>query len=407
MPAYIHHIATDTPPFLYSNEFSRERMKSWVTEPRAKRLVDMIYERTGIDTRYSVIDDFLKNDGLFPTLPDGSINSPTTGQRNALYAKAARELAVKLAKKTLVECPQFLAGEITHVVFASCTGFTNPGPDYHIVRELGLNESVERYTVGFMGCYAAFPAMRMAAQFCEANPQAVVLVMCLELCSLHLQVSDKPESIVANALFADGAAAAIISAREPAKDRPYYRVHGFNSALVPSSESHMAWDIGDNGFNMVLSAYVPDLIGSNIREMLGGILAKRDLTPADIDEWAVHPGGRAILEQVEQHLELPADALEISRNVLRDYGNMSSPTVMFVLKGLLEEAETDRAMTCAIAFGPGLTVETAVLERCGAVITGNPSDAKVDSIPEPAKTSNYAHQRRTHSGNHQVTQTLQ
>ena len=383
MPAFIHHIATETPDFIYSNEFTRDRMKSWVSEPRAKRLIEMIYERTGIETRYSACGDFLKEDGgLFHTLPDGSMNSPTTGQRNALYAKAARELAVKLARKTLAECPQFAKGDITHVVFASCTGFANPGPDYHLIRELGLNENVERYTVGFMGCYAAFPALRMAAQFCEANPQAVVLVMCLELCSLHLQVSDKPESIVANALFADGAAAAIVSAREPARDRPFYRVHGFQSALVPSSEAHMAWDIGDHGFNMVLSAYVPELIGSNIREMISGILDKRGLSLADIDEWAVHPGGRAILEQIEEQLALPANALDMARSVLRDYGNMSSPTVMFVLKGFLEEAETERAMTCAIAFGPGLTVETAVLERCGAAISTAPK-AEVAAL-EPA-----------------------
>ncbi|MBB5032522.1 type III polyketide synthase [Prosthecobacter vanneervenii] len=369
MPAYIHHIATETPEFIYSNEFTRDRMKGWISEPRAQRLVEMIYDRTGIETRYSASDDFMKEEGaLFRTQPDGSLNSPGTGERNALYAKASRELAVKLARKTLAECPHFAKEEITHIVFASCTGFANPGPDYHIMRELGLNESVERYTVGFMGCYAAFPALRMAAQFCEANPQAVVLVMCLELCSLHLQVSEKPESIVANALFADGAAAAIVSAREPQRDRPSFRVHGFRSALVPSSEAHMAWDIGNNGFNMVLSAYVPELIGSNIRDILGGILDKHGLSATDIDEWAVHPGGRAILDQIEQQLALPASALEMSRSVLRDYGNMSSPTVMFVLKGFLEEAETKRAMTCAIAFGPGLTVETAVLERCGAAI---------------------------------------
>ena len=169
-----------------------------------------------------------------------------------------------------------------------------------------------------------------------------------------------------------------MSARKPEGGRPYYRVQGFHSALVPSSEADMAWEIGDHGFNMVLSAYVPGLIGSNIREMLSGVLAKRDLKLSDIDEWAVHPGGRAILEQVEQHLQLPPEALEISRGVLRDYGNMSSPTVMFVLKGMLEEAETDRATTCAIAFGPGLTVETAVLERCGAAIT-SPTKTKAAS----------------------------
>lgn len=367
MSAYIHHIATATPPYIYSNAFARERMKGWVGDPRAKRKVEMIYDRTGIETRYSVSDDFLKPDGsLFRTLPDGTISSPTTGQRNVLYAIASRELAVRLATQTLAGCPHFLKSDITHIVFASCTGFANPGPDYHIIRDLGLREDVERYTVGFMGCYAAFPALRMASQFCEANPDAVVLVMCLELCTLHLQVSDQLESIVANALFADGAAAAIVSAREPAGDRPFFRVQGFHSALVPSSEAHMAWEIGDNGFNMVLSAYVPDLIGSNIRDILGAVLSKRSMTLDEIDEWAVHPGGRAILEQVEHHLGLPGDALEISRSVLRDYGNMSSPTVMFVLKGLLEDAETDHATTCAIAFGPGLTVETAVLERCGA-----------------------------------------
>ena len=130
MPAFIHHISTETPDFIYSNEFTRERMKSWVSEPRAKRLVDMIYDRTGIETRYSASDDFMKDDGaLFYTLPDGSINSPTTGQRNTLYAKASRELAVKLAHKTLAECPQFAKSDITHVVFASCTGFATAGAD--------------------------------------------------------------------------------------------------------------------------------------------------------------------------------------------------------------------------------------------------------------------------------------
>lgn len=366
MDAFLHHISTITPPFPYRNEFARQRFKDWVTTPKAKRLVDLIYDRTGIETRYSVSDDFLSEKGkLFYTLPDGTVNSPTTGQRNGLYASASRELTVKLARNTLADCPRFAKEQITHLVFASCTGFANPGPDYHVIRELGLNETVERYTVGFMGCYAAFPALRMAAQFCAANREAVVLVICLELCTLHLQVSDLPESIVANALFGDGAAAAIVSAQPPAPDRPHYRLRAFHSALLPSGEEHMAWDIGDHGFNMVLSAYVPDLIGSNIRGILNGILAKRNLAFSDIDEWAVHPGGRAILEQVEEHLELPPGALTVSRSILRDYGNMSSPTILFVLKRMLEEATAESATTCAVAFGPGLTVEGAVLDRCG------------------------------------------
>ncbi len=159
----------------------------------------------------------------------------------------------------------FSVADVTHIIFASCTGFTNPGPDYHIIRELGLNPGVERYTLGFMGCYAAFPALRMAGQFCEANPRAVVLVVCLELCSLHLQINDQPDSILANSLFADGAAAVVVSSRKPPPEIPAYRLQSFASALVTDGEADMAWDIGNEGFNIVLSSYVPEILGARVR----------------------------------------------------------------------------------------------------------------------------------------------
>ena len=370
MSAYIHHITTRTPRFAYSQAYTRDRLKGWAADPKTKRLINAIYNRSGIETRHSVIGDFIAGEQpeLYHTAEDGSLVSPRTGARNACYARESRRLAVEVARQALADAPGFSAQDVTHIIFTSCTGFANPGPDYHVIRELGLRENVQRYTLGFMGCYAAFPSLRMAAQFCEADPGAVVLVICLELCTLHMQASDQPDSILANSLFADGAAAAIVSGRQPPPHSAAYRLQGFESALLASSEQEMAWEIGDEGFNIVLSSYVPDIIGGNIRELLGGILSRQDLALTSIDEWAVHPGGRAILDKVQESLGLEASALDASRAVLRDYGNMSSATVLFVLKELLDQAESQPAMVCAMAFGPGLTVETAVLERLGCTV---------------------------------------
>lgn len=367
MPAYIHHIGTRVPDTTHTQDYARDRLKLWSDDPRTRRLIHAIYNRSGIDKRHIVIDDFVegREPRLFRSDAQGRPVSPTTGERNRIYAEGSRALAVELARDVLDSALGFSRQDVTHIVFASCTGFANPGPDFHIIRELGLRESIERYTLGFMGCYAAFPALRMAAQFCEANREAVVLVICLELCSLHMRINNDPNCILANSLFADGAGAAIISAREPGENVPGYRIDGFASALLPSGEGDMAWEIGDEGFNIVLSSYVPEIIGSNIESLLAGVLGSRGMSTADVDEWAVHPGGRSILDKVQQSLALPADALRHSRSVLREFGNMSSATILFVLHEMLRCAETERAATCALAFGPGLTVETAMFQRIG------------------------------------------
>ena len=368
MSAYIHHIATVTPPYTYAQSYTRDRLKDWASDPKTRRLIHAIYNRSGIETRHSVSGDFVVGTEatLFRSDAAGALIPPSTGERNRVYTHYAKELSVSLARRAIADAPGFAAEDITHVVFTSCTGFANPGPDYHIIKELGLRPNVERYTLGFMGCYAAFPSLRMAAQFCQANPEAVVLVVCLELCTLHMQINDQPDSILANSLFADGAAAAIVSAREPQAGRPAYRLDGFESALVPSSEAEMAWEIGNEGFNIVLSSYVPDIIGGNIRQLLNGVLKRHDMGVDDVQEWAVHPGGRAILDKVEESLRLSKDSLEASRTILRDYGNMSSATILFVLKEMLDSAETETAALCAMAFGPGLTVETALMQRIGS-----------------------------------------
>ncbi|WP_009958012.1 type III polyketide synthase [Verrucomicrobium spinosum] len=378
MPAYIHHISTQVPGHTYRQSDIRDRIKSWTRDLRTRRLIHNVYNRSGIETRASVLGDFEPDGASGPALyqtassADGTTVLPTgTAARNACYSREARTLAVQVARQALNGAEGFSVADVTHIIFASCTGFTNPGPDYHIIRELGLNPGVERYTLGFMGCYAAFPALRMAGQFCEANPRAVVLVVCLELCSLHLQINDQPDSILANSLFADGAAAVVVSSRKPPPEIPAYRLQSFASALVTDGEADMAWDIGNEGFNIVLSSYVPEILGARVRALMEGILQRNGLKIEEIDSWAVHPGGRAILDKVEEALHLPATALRASRQILRDFGNMSSATVLFVLKELLDSADTPAALTCAMAFGPGLTVETAVLERCGCTLPVN------------------------------------
>ncbi len=364
MSAWIRRIDTMVPGFSFSQEEAMVKMQGWAKSERERRLVRAVYRNSGIDRRHSVVRDF---DGegegaFFRRAPDGTLSPPGTAARNDIFAAESRAMSVSLARKVLRNCPGIDPAEVTHVVTVSCTGFYNPGPDYHIVRELGLSDATQRYHLGFMGCYAAFPALRMAAQFCEADPRAVVLVMCLELCSLHLQLTGSEDNLLANSLFSDGAAAAVVSSGESPPGNPAYRMEGFRSGLVPAGEQDMAWRVGDHGFDIALSSYVPRLIGANLQAMVVPSLAACGLSVRDIDTWAIHPGGKAILDQAQRGLGLAPEQVRASREVLRAYGNMSSVSILFVLEEILRSAAgTPGGRVCAVAFGPGLTVELAVL----------------------------------------------
>jgi predicted naringenin-chalcone synthase len=365
MSAWIQHIETMTPGLAYSQEYASRKMQEWIGDERRKRMIRMLYHKSGIARRHSVISSFDQNlpGDFFPIDGDGLRREPTTAERNSLYTRESRPLAVDLARAAIAKCPGIERSDITHVVTVSCTGFCNPGIDYHIITDLGLSPATERYHLGFMGCYAAFPALRMAKQFCQADPQAVVLVVCLELCTLHLQLSGSEDSLLANSLFADGAASAIVSGRPPQAGRTVYRLGEFHSTLIPSGKADMAWTIGDLGFDISLSSYVPKIIGANIREALRPVLDGRQLKLDDIRTWAVHPGGRAIIDKVAESLDLGPEQVAASRQVLQRHGNMSSATVLFVLKQILAQADGPaREPVCAMAFGPGLTVEMALLE---------------------------------------------
>ena len=354
----------------------------------AQRLVTAAFNLSGIDTRHTVIEELtLDAEGAEPQFFDPESQRllvPSTRVRNELYITEATKLFVEAGRRALAACPGIEAADVTHVVTVSCTGFYAPGPDYMLVRELGLSPGTQRYHLGFMGCYASMPALRTAKQFVEADPNAVVLVVSAELCSLHLRTSNDPDTIVASSLFADGAAAGIVSGRAPEQGELALSLDLFETVITPIGEGDMAWKIGDEGFEMVLSSYVPHIIDQHIEGALAPLLARDPVLSAAqgpaggqggglgtaVAHWAIHPGGRSILDKTEAKLGLSQAQLAPARETLRRYGNMSSATILFVMKAILEgaaskdavaPAASDGERVCAMAFGPGLTVETGLM----------------------------------------------
>jgi predicted naringenin-chalcone synthase len=354
-PARIIDIRTQVPPYVYEqNHFVREFMKTHVPGDRmTKAVLHRVYTASGIAQRHSVIPDFKPGSpgGLYYDAAAEQVKRPGTGDRNRLYKEWASRLYVGIAQDLLSE-NAVSPDAVTHVVTVSCTGFYAPGPDYDIVRRCGLRDTVRRYHIGFMGCYAAFPGLKLAQTICQAEPDAVVMVVAVELCTLHLNFAGEPDAMLSASVFADGGAGAIVTARTMGSAG--LELGMFGTHLTATGESDMAWTIGDSGFDMVLSSYIPDILQSNLNLLLPDL-------PPHVDHWAIHPGGRAILDKIQSGLGLAPDALAHSRGVLSDYGNMSSATILFVLQRFLNERP---GTLVAMAFGPGLTVETATMRVC-------------------------------------------
>ncbi len=312
-----------------------------IVDPRRAKLFARMTERAGIDRRWTVLppaaDGTQIDPGAFYHGP-----MPSTAARMRVYAAEAPGLALKAIAQLGP------LGQISHIVVASCTGFIAPGIDQLLARALDLPPTVERTLVGFMGCYAAVAALRVADHIVRATPDARVLVVMVELCSLHLQATDEIEALLAMLQFGDGAGAAIVSAepRGLAVDR-------FFAHTIPDSADLITWTIGDEGFVMNLAGAVPNRIGDALREPgMAEALTGDDA----VDRWAVHGGGRSVLDAVARGLDLPDDALDWSRGVLADFGNMSSATIMFVLERIMADPVATQD-GIAIAFGPGLAAE--------------------------------------------------
>ena len=369
----IESIATGNPPLSRSQPEAAAFMERVESLPQGiRKRIGRLYEQSGIDRRYSCVEDYAREAAdAFDFYPRtwSLAPAPTTRQRNAKYREAVLPLAEGVAQAALAEAgvsPE----EITHVVAVSCTGFFAPGLDVELVKRLGLPAHTQRVMVGFMGCYAAFNALRVAHGFCRSHPRARVLVVCAELCTLHFQVEPTLESAVINALFSDGAAAVVLAARPEAEARGRLAYTDTHCLLDDDSMDHMTWDVGDTGFLMTLSPRVPDVIARHLPAYLDVLLGRNGLRRADVGFWAIHPGGRAIVEKAQEVLGLPDEAVRDSLEVLRLHGNMSSPTILFVIKRFLDRHRALRAEGgdglsngVAMAFGPGLMLEGALFRR--------------------------------------------
>ncbi|MFN9369380.1 MAG: type III polyketide synthase [Planctomycetia bacterium] len=332
--------------------------------PGRERTLSAIYRHTRIESRGSVLleeharEPFAQS--FYPPACDADDAGPTTAARMTRYREASAPLEIAAARSA-VDAAAVASAAITHLVTCSCTGFANPGLDLDVVAAVRLPAGVQRTHVGFMGCHGAFNALRVADAFATADPRAVALVVCVELCSLHFQYGHRPDSVVANSIFADGAGAVVgvgpghARAAEPGK----WRIIGQASQILPESADQMAWLIGDHGFEMSLAAQVPDTIRRHIGPVVDDGLARLGHTRADVRSWAVHPGGPRVLAGVAEALALAPESLAASHQVLAAHGNMSSATILFILQRLLAAGAPTPCV--ALAFGPGLTAEMAVV----------------------------------------------
>ncbi|HEX2244436.1 MAG TPA: type III polyketide synthase [Gammaproteobacteria bacterium] len=344
--AYINRIGTAVPDYDVHQKFI-DYAPRLLTSAKARRLFTRMAERAQIEHRYS----YFAPDPNPERLDRGNFylrgRFPDTQTRMRFYEDHAFELACQALADMRFESYK---DDITHLIVVSCTGFYAPGLDLQIIERFGMNHSVERTTVGFMGCYAAINALKLARHIVHAVPGAKALVLNLELCTVHLQEADDLEQVLSFLVFADGCSATLVTAEQNGAE-----LLGFRAMVAPESAEQITWRIGEYGFDMHLSGRVPHTIGSELPARIDAILGQ--WRREDIELWAVHPGGRSVLDAVENALDLCDGDLHYSREVLRSFGNMSSATVMFILKRMIEDAPRS-ALGCALAFGPGLTTES-------------------------------------------------
>lgn len=319
------------------------------------RKLRIIYKASGIAERYSVIPDYSRTDDFEFYSNNENAPHPDTSARMAIYEKEAPELAMKAISDCLPD--DFDTKSITHLITFSCTGMYAPGLDLDIVERLELSSSVSRTCINFMGCYAAFNALKAAYAFANAFPNGKVLMVGVELCTLHFQRFNEYDHIIANSIFGDGAAAALVENTS----KKGVSIERFYHAIASEGKQDMAWRIENTGFHMKLSSYVPKILKTNLAAAFEDLFNSYGISHDAIDYFAVHPGGKKIVQSVESALQISKSKIGNTYNVLKHFGNMSSVSVLFVLKGIFQEVNGTPKKIVAMAFGPGLTVESALL----------------------------------------------
>ena len=358
----IQSIGTALPPYRHrQHDILQFMLNAYQPEADDRRKISMLYERSGIETRYAVIPDYssaLKERTFYAPTSDLE-PFPGLNERMELYNTHATNLSIDAISDCLDELDS--VKDITCLITVSCTGMSAPGLDISIMQRLGLPNNIQRSSVNFMGCYAAIHALKMADNICKADRKAKVMIVCTELCTIHFQKDCEMDSIASGMLFADGAAAVLVTGDECTGEG--VTIGHFYSEVALNGQHDMAWNLSEKGFLMRLSAYIPQLLQAGITSLLENALAASNLERKDIKHWAIHPGGKKILENIQKELHLDTNDLSISFDVLRNYGNMSSPTILFVLKQVIEKVRNGGEKIFAAAFGPGLTMETLILHK--------------------------------------------
>jgi predicted naringenin-chalcone synthase len=318
-----------------------------------KRKMRFLYKQSGINQRFSVISDYSKGINEWKFYPQGENLEPfpSLEQRMAIYCKQAPLLSVDAIRDCLGHTHH--PKTITHLITVSCTGLSAPGLDLQVMELMDLDKSIVRTSINFMGCYAAIHALKMANAICLADEQSKVLIVCTELCTLHFQRDATTDNLTSSLLFGDGSAAVLVTAFG---EGGLY-LDNFYSEVIPKGKRDMAWEISSSGFQMTLSGYVPDLIEEDFKSILDRALNRQNISIQEVSDWCIHPGGKKILEAVSKSLGIRNEQLNASYEVLHDYGNISSASILFVLKKILQKKKKLTKLVGA-AFGPGLTVET-------------------------------------------------
>jgi predicted naringenin-chalcone synthase len=355
--SFLLSIATATPEFRHSQEdvCSFYSKLSAAGDQSAARKIRVIAGKSGVEARYSVIGDFSENRGdatLFES--DGEPSLPGLNARMRIFRKEALKLSLKAVEG--LEDFSALKKNITHIITVTCTGLYAPGLDVELVRDLQLKDTVQRSSVNFMGCNAAVLAFRQAYQITTTDPSALVLIVCTEICTIHFQDDTSDDYLLSNLLFADGSSAALVSGKS--REKGALEIGGFFSKILHQGEKDMAWRLSERGFIMSLSSYVPALLMLNF----GAYLNETGIDRSTITHWAVHPGGKKILDSVQRSLSLDEQYLKYSFDILKRYGNMSSVSLMFVLNEIISQPLKSNDRIFAVAFGPGITIESFILQ---------------------------------------------
>jgi predicted naringenin-chalcone synthase len=327
-----------------------------------KRKLKFLYHQSAIDTRYSVLPDYSLNAGEWQFYPasENLEPFPNLELRMKWFNKTAPPLSINAIEKCIEN--KLSKEQITHLITVSCTGMSAPGLDLQIMEMMDLPVNIFRTSVNFMGCYAAIHGLKLADAFCEKDKNAKVLIVCTELCTLHFQRENTIDNIASSLLFGDGAAAVLVTHND--HNEPGLRLNNFYSEVAFKGKKDMSWEISSSGFLMTLSGYVPELIEQDFNMLLNNALENANIDKENISHWCLHPGGKRILTSIEKSISITADDLKHSYNVLKNYGNMSSPTILFVLKEIIDSLKEGKERNTNIfgaAFGPGLTLETFIL----------------------------------------------